>query len=117
MVTDAGTHAQPSLDGFAGTLQRAEIQDQPSSIPGREIVQVLTELPAGVESGWHTGGEEVGYIVAGTVEMMTEGQPSLTLHEGDGFLIPPGTRHNALDVGRGSVGCCSPMSSRSAGGW
>jgi hypothetical protein len=59
MVTDAGTHAQPSLDGFAGTLQRAEIQDQPSSIPGREIVQVLTELPAGVESGWHTGGEEV----------------------------------------------------------
>jgi hypothetical protein len=56
MVTDADTHARPSLDAFAGTLQRAEIQDQPSSIPGREIVQVLTELPAGVESGWHTGG-------------------------------------------------------------
>ena len=44
-------------------------------IPGREIVQVLTEIPCGVESGWHIHpGEEVGYIVAGTVEMMIRGR-------------------------------------------
>lgn len=50
-----------------------------SSIPGREIVHVLTEIPAGVESGWHMHrGEEVGYIVAGTVRMEIEGQPTLT---------------------------------------
>ena len=31
---------------------------------------MLTEIPAGVESGWHMHpGEEVGYILAGTVEM------------------------------------------------
>jgi quercetin dioxygenase-like cupin family protein len=103
MVTNAGTHAQPSLDAFVGKLQRTQIQHQPSSIPGREIIQVLTEIPVGVESGWHTHpGEEVGYIVAGTVEMMIEGQPSLTLHAGDGFLMPPGTPHNALDVGPGT---------------
>ena len=55
---------------------------------------------AGVESGWHTHpGEEVGFIVAGTVEMMIRGQETLTLHAGDGFLIPPRTPHNALDVG------------------
>ncbi len=103
MVTDAGTHAPPSLDAFAGKLRRTEIQHQPSSVPGREIVQVLTEIPIGVESGWHTHpGEEVGYIVAGTVELMVEGQPSLTLHAGDGFLMPPGTPHNALDVGPGT---------------
>ena len=48
------------------------------SIPGREIVQVLTEIPAGVESGWHMhSGEEVGYILAGTVKMMIQGQPLL----------------------------------------
>ncbi len=103
MVTEAGPHAEPSLDPFAGKLHRTEIQHQPSSIPGREIVQVLTEIPVGVESGWHTHpGEEVGYIVAGTVEMMIEGQPSVTLHAGDGFLMPPGTPHNALDVGPGT---------------
>jgi quercetin dioxygenase-like cupin family protein len=89
-----------SSDAFAGKLKRTEVQRSASSIPGREIVQVLTEIPAGVESGWHTHpGEEVGYIVAGTVQMMIKDRSTLTLHAGDGFLIPPGTPHNALDVG------------------
>ena len=80
--------------------KRTELQHKASSIPGREIVQVLTEIPAGVESGWHQHpGEEVGYILAGTVEMRIEGQPTLTLHAGDPFLMPPRTPHNALDIG------------------
>ena len=63
-------------------------------------MQVLTEIPAGVESGWHMHpGEEVGYILAGTVEMRIHERPTLTLHAGDGFLIPPRTPHNALDLG------------------
>ena len=87
-------------DELATKLKRTEIQHSASSIPGREIVQVLTEIPAGVESGWHMHpGEEVGYILAGTVEMRIEGKPTLTLHAGDGFLIPPHTPHNALDLG------------------
>jgi len=87
-------------DALAGSLKRIEIQHEASSIPGRDIVQVLTEIPAGVESGWHIHpGEEVGYILAGTVEMRIDGKPTLTLHAGDGFLIPPRTPHNALDLG------------------
>src|SRR4051812_27054021 len=102
MVVDADIDAQPSLDALGGKLKRTELQHQPSSIPGREIVQVLTEIPVGVESGWHTHpGEEVGYIVAGTVEMKVEGRPTLTLRAGDGFLIPPRTPHDALDLGPG----------------
>lgn len=89
-----------SVDELAGKLKRTELQRAPSSIPGREIVQVLTEIPAGDESGWHIHpGEEVGFIVAGTVQMMIREQETLTLHAGDGFLIPPRTPHNALDVG------------------
>ena len=103
MVSDADTHAQPSLDALGGKLKRTQLQHQPSSISGREIVQVLTEIPVGVESGWHTHpGEEVGYILAGTVEMKIEGKPSLMLHAGEAFLMPPGTPHNALDVGPGT---------------
>ena len=80
-------------DALAGKLKRTELQHKPSSIPGREIVQVLTEIPEGVESGWHTHpGEEVGYILAGTVEMKIDGQPTLILHQGDPFLMPPGRR-------------------------
>lgn len=90
-------------DALAGTLKRTEVQHHSSSIPGREIVQVLTEIPVGVESGWHTHpGEEVGYIVGGTVEMRIADSPTLELHAGDGFLIPPGTPHNALDLGPGT---------------
>ncbi len=87
-------------DDLAGTLKRTELQRAPSSIPGREIVQVLTEIPAGVQSGWHQHpGEEVGYIVTGTVRMEIQDKPTLTLHAGQGFLIPPETPHNATDLG------------------
>jgi quercetin dioxygenase-like cupin family protein len=103
MVSELVPRPQSPLDAFAGKLERIEVQHRPSSIPGREIVQVLTRIPVGVESGWHTHpGEEVGYIVAGTVEMKIQGQSDLTLHAGDGFLIPPGTPHNARDVGPGT---------------
>ena len=53
MSTDAATNS-PYHDDLAGKLARTELQHVQSSIPGREIVQVLTEIPVGVESGWHT---------------------------------------------------------------
>jgi quercetin dioxygenase-like cupin family protein len=94
------TEPDPPVDELTGRLKRSEIQRSTSSVPGRDIVQVLTEIPAGVESGWHTHpGEEVGYILAGTVRMMIHGRTPLTLAAGDGFLIPPRTPHNALDLG------------------
>jgi quercetin dioxygenase-like cupin family protein len=96
-MTDEQT--QPR-DALAGKLKRTELQHSAPSIPGREIVQVLTEIPAGVESGWHQHpGEEVGYILAGTVEMQIEGKTTLTLRTGDPFLMPPRTPHNATDLG------------------
>ena len=102
-MSDPPTPLRSVSDGLAATLTRTEVQRGPSSIRGREIVQVLTEIPAGVESGWHTHpGEEVGYILAGTVEMQVQGQPTRTLRAGDGFLIPPGTRHDARDLGPGT---------------
>lgn len=89
-----------SGDDLAGKLARREVQRSPISIPGREIVQVETLIPAGVESGWHIHpGEEVGYIIAGRVEMMVRGRANVLLHAGDGFLIPPRTPHNARDLG------------------
>ena len=63
-----------SRDELASKLARREVQRSLSSIPGREIVQVETLIPAAVESGWHAHpGEEVNYIIAGQVEMMAQG--------------------------------------------
>lgn len=92
----------PARDALAGSLKRTEIQRAAISIADREIVQVRTEIPPGVESGWHIHpGEEVGYIVAGTVEMRIADRPTLLLQAGDGFLIPPRVPHNARDLGPG----------------
>jgi len=94
------THADAPADALAATLRRTEIQRETSSVPGREIVQVRTEIPAGIASGWHTHpGEEVGYIVEGHVRMEIRDRPTLDLHAGDGFCIPLGTPHNAFDLG------------------
>lgn len=89
-----------NADALSGVLKRTEIQHAASSIPGRDIVQVLTEIPVDVSSGWHHHpGEEVGYIVAGRVRMEREDGDTQILNAGDGFLIPPGVPHNATDLG------------------
>lgn len=100
MSSNPSTSPPEPVDALSRTLGRTELQRSRSSIPGREIVQVLTEIRAGAESGWHMHpGEEVGYVVAGTVELLVDGQPTRLLRAGDPFLVPPRTPHNALAVG------------------
>jgi quercetin dioxygenase-like cupin family protein len=81
-------------------FKRTELQRFPSPIPGWEIVQSLAEIPEGIASGRHSHpGPEVGYIVRGDVAMEFDDRPTLTLHTGDPFLIPPGVIHNARNIG------------------
>jgi quercetin dioxygenase-like cupin family protein len=105
MQPNPATNSQQAADALRGKLKRTELQHTASSIPGRKILQVLTEIPAGVESGSHMHpGEEVGYILAGTVEIEIERHGTGTLRPGDAFLIRPRTPHNALDLGRPETG-------------
>jgi quercetin dioxygenase-like cupin family protein len=102
-TTPTTSSSTAGADALSSGLRRTEVQHRTSSIPGRDIVQVRTEIPVGVASGWHTHpGEEVGYIVEGTVRMEIAGQEALLLHAGSGFLIPPGTPHDAHDLGPGT---------------
>jgi quercetin dioxygenase-like cupin family protein len=96
----SGQAGKGTPDDLAGKLARREVQRSALSIQGREMVQVETLIPPGVESGWHVHpGEEVGYIIAGQVEMRVQGRATVVLNPGDGFLIPPRTPHNARDLG------------------
>ena len=100
MAPASGQAGKGTRDELAGKLARREIQRAQLSIAGREMVQVETLIPAGVESGWHIHpGEEVGYIVEGQVEMMVQGRATVVLQPGQGFLIPPRVPHNARDLG------------------
>ena len=100
MGSASGQAKKETRDELAGKLARREVQRAPLSIVGREMVQVETLIPPGVESGWHIHpGEEVGYIVEGQVEMRVQGRATVVLKPGEGFLIPPRTPHNARDLG------------------
>jgi quercetin dioxygenase-like cupin family protein len=100
MAPASGQAKKETRDELAGKLARREVQRAPLSISGREMVQVETLIPAGVESGWHIHpGEEVGYIIAGEVEMRVQGRATVVLRPGEGFLIPPRIPHNARDLG------------------
>jgi len=94
-ATGASRAQQP---GF----KRVEVQRHDLSVPGREVVQVRAEFEPGAALGQHTHpGEEVGYVLDGTVELEVAGKPNATLKAGDPIFIPPGTAHAAKNVGKG----------------
>ena len=96
-LTVAGVSAQQPA------FKRTVLQQVPISVPGREAVTAKAELPKGVSAGRHTHpGEEVGYVLEGTVSLEIEGAAK-TLKTGDAFLIPAGKPHNATNVGTGQA--------------
>jgi quercetin dioxygenase-like cupin family protein len=86
----------------AGT-KRADLQRHDLSTPGREVIQVRVDFDPGYVSPRHTHpGEEIIYILEGTLEYEIEGKPPVTLHAGEALFIPAGTIHAAKNVGSGN---------------
>jgi quercetin dioxygenase-like cupin family protein len=81
-------------------VKRTDLQRHDLSIPGHEAVQVRVDLEPGVAFGRHTHpGEEIIYVLAGSMEYQVEGKPPVTLKAGDVLFIPAGTIHAAKNVG------------------
>lgn len=77
------------------TFKRTVLQQVDLSIPGKEVVTAHVEIPAGVAIGPHTHfGEEIGYVLEGTVTVILEGTPT-PKKAGEAFLIPAGKVHDA----------------------
>ena len=71
--------------------------------PGREVVQVRVDFDPGVAFGKHSHpGEEIVYVIEGSLEYEVEGKPPVTLKAGDVLFIPAGTIHAAKNVGSGN---------------
>jgi quercetin dioxygenase-like cupin family protein len=83
-------------------VKRTDLQRHDLSVPGREVVQARVELDPGVAFGkhWHPG-EEIIYVLEGSLEYQVEGKPPVTLKAGDVLFIPAGTIHAAKNVGSG----------------
>jgi quercetin dioxygenase-like cupin family protein len=84
-------------------IKRTDLQRHDLSVPGREVVQARVELDPGVTFGkhWHPG-EEIIYVLEGSLEYQVEGKPPVTLKAGDILFIPAGTIHAAKNVGSGN---------------
>jgi quercetin dioxygenase-like cupin family protein len=88
-----GTQAQNGVT-------RTDLQRHDLSAPGREAIQVRVDLAPGVAFGKHTHpGEEIIYVLEGTLEYQLEDKPPVTLKAGDVLFIPAGTVHSARNTG------------------
>jgi quercetin dioxygenase-like cupin family protein len=88
--------------GTAGAQQsgfkRTVLQQGDLSVAGHESVTAVAEFQPGGTVGRHTHpGEEVGYILEGTIVLEQDGKPPVTLGPGKTFFIPAGTVHNATN--------------------
>src|SRR3979490_937673 len=92
-----GAHA---LSAQPAAFKRAVLQKADLSTPGRELVQALVEIPGGVRPGKHTHpGEEVGYVLEGTLLLWVEGRPTVTIRAGDSFFVEAGRPHETANEG------------------
>ena len=97
----AGSGVAPDLAQAqqAGT-KRTDLQRHDLSAPGREVIQVRVDFAPGVAFGRHSHpGEEIAYVLEGTLEYQVEGKPTVTVKPGDVLFVPAGTVHAAKNVG------------------
>ena len=84
-------------------IRRTDLQRHDLSAPGREVVQVRVDFDPGVAFGKHSHpGEEIVYVIEGSLEYEVEGKPPVTLKAGEVLFIPTGTIHAAKNVGSGN---------------
>jgi len=78
----------------APSVKRTVLMKQDASVPGREVIMALVELPPGSSEGKHTHPAEVyAYVLDGTPTLWIEGKPTQTFKAGDVFTIGPGQVH------------------------
>lgn len=80
--------------------KRIDLQRHDLSAPGREVIQVRVEFDPGYVSPRHTHpGEEIIYVLEGTLVYEIEGRPTATVRPGDVLFVPAGAAHLAKNVG------------------
>jgi quercetin dioxygenase-like cupin family protein len=100
LLINAG--ALPPRTAIAQTgIKRTDLQRHDLEASGREAVQVRVDFAPGAAFGRHSHpGEEIIYVLEGTLQYEVDGKPPVTLKAGDVFFVPAGTIHAARNVGQ-----------------
>jgi quercetin dioxygenase-like cupin family protein len=85
-------------------LWRTDLQRHDLSVPGREVVQSRVDIGPEAPLVRHTHpGEEIIYVLEGSLEYQIEGKPPETFNVGDALTVPAGVIHAVRNVGSGNA--------------
>lgn len=85
-------------------IGRVDLTKQDLNVPGREVVQVRVDFGHGAAAPRHSHpGEELAFVLEGSLEYQIDGKPSVILKAGETLFIPAGAVHSAKNVGNGEA--------------
>jgi quercetin dioxygenase-like cupin family protein len=85
-------------------LWRTDLQRRGLSVPGREVVQSRVDIGPEAPLVKHTHpGEEIIYILEGSLEYQIEGQPPRMFGAGEALTVPAGAVHAVRNAGNGNA--------------
>jgi quercetin dioxygenase-like cupin family protein len=100
----AGSYQAAATTAKQSGIKRTELQRHDLSTAGREAVQVRIDFAAGSAFGQHSHpGEEIIYVLEGTLEYQVNGEAPVTLKAGEVLFIPAGKVHAAKNVSSGNA--------------
>jgi len=86
------TNTQAQQNG----IKRTDLQKHDLNIPGIESVQARIDFDAHTAFGKHSHpGEEIIYVLEGSLEYEIEGESPITLKAGEVLFVPAGKFHSA----------------------
>jgi quercetin dioxygenase-like cupin family protein len=83
-------------------LFRTDVQQRDLGIPGRQMIQNRVDIGPDAPFVRHKHpGEEIIYVLEGTLRYEHDGQEPITVGAGEGLTVPAGTVHAVRNVGDG----------------
>ena len=99
-VALAGVAAQAAAPARPAGTTRTDLQRHDLSVAGWETLQARVDFAPGASFPRHSHpGEEIIYVLTGTIEYDVEGLGTRTLKSGDVLFVPNGVIHAARNVG------------------
>jgi quercetin dioxygenase-like cupin family protein len=81
-------------------IKRTDLQRHDVSVPGHEAIQTRVDFAPGAAFPKHRHpGEEIIYVIEGSIDYEVEGNAPVTVKAGEVLFIPAGTVHAARNVG------------------
>ncbi|HEX3359754.1 MAG TPA: cupin domain-containing protein [Solirubrobacterales bacterium] len=92
------TPPPPEIPG----IRRIDLQRHDLSAPGREVIQNRVDISSEAPATRHFHpGEEVIYVLEGTIEYQIDGEPAQMVGTGEVLAVPAERIHSAKNVGAG----------------